>query len=97
VYAISNDIRRTSATLVELSVVAGVAVTQVAARYAMSRHSVHSWVRKYEQSGPARAGGVVGVGFGCATTLLLEDRLAEYIKTAWQQEQSARCIPLPTA
>lgn len=83
--------------LVELSVVAGVAVTQVAAGYAVSRHSVHSWVRKYEQSGLAKAGGVVGVGFGCATTLRLEDRLAEYIKTAWQQEQSARCIPLPTA
>jgi transposase-like protein len=42
--------------LVELSVVAGVAVTQVAARYAVSRHSVHSWVRKYEQSGLAGAG-----------------------------------------
>lgn len=48
--------------LVELSVVeqryhavmevaAGVAVTQVAARYGVSRQSVHSWVRKYEQSG----------------------------------------------
>jgi hypothetical protein len=58
---------------------------------------VHSWVRKYEQSGLAGAGGVVGVGVGvgCATTLLLKDRLAEYIKTAWQQEQSALCIPLP--
>jgi len=48
--------------LVELSVVeqryhavmevaAGVPVTQVAARYGVSRQSVHSWVRKYEQSG----------------------------------------------
>lgn len=39
---------------------------------------MHSWVRKYEQSGLAGAGGVVGVG--CATTILLEDRLAEDIK-----------------
>lgn len=50
--------------LVELSVVeqryhavmevaAGVPVTQVAARYGVSRQSVHSWVRKYEQSGLA--------------------------------------------
>lgn len=50
--------------LVELSVVeqryhavmevaAGVAVTQVAARYGVSRQSVHSWVRKYGQSGLA--------------------------------------------
>lgn len=48
--------------LVELSVVeqryhavmevaAGVPVTQVAARYGVSRQSVHSWVRKYERSG----------------------------------------------
>ncbi len=48
--------------LVELSVVeqryhavmevaAGVPVTQVAARYGVSRQSVHSWVRRYEQSG----------------------------------------------
>ncbi len=48
--------------LVELSVVeqryhavmevaAGVPVTQVAARYGVSRQSVHSWVRKYKQSG----------------------------------------------
>ncbi|MGC4985843.1 hypothetical protein ACLQ18_35360 [Streptomyces sp. DT193] len=51
-------------------------------------------MRKYEQSGLAGTGGVV-VGVGCATTLLLKDRLAEYIKTAWQQEQSALCIPLP--
>ncbi len=47
--------------LVELSVVeqryhavmevaAGVPVTQVAARYGVSRQSVHSWVRKYKQS-----------------------------------------------
>lgn len=53
---------RAEAVLVELSVVeqryhavmevaAGVAVTQVAARYGVSRQSVHSWVRKYEQSG----------------------------------------------
>ncbi|MFJ8107095.1 helix-turn-helix domain-containing protein [Streptomyces sp. NPDC096132] len=50
--------------LVELSVVeqryhavmevaAGVPVTQVAARYGVSRQSVHSWVRKYGQSGLA--------------------------------------------
>lgn len=48
--------------LVELSVVeqryhavmevaAGVPVTQVAVRYGVSRQSVHSWVRKYKQSG----------------------------------------------
>ena len=48
--------------LVELSVVeqryhavmevaAGVAVTQVAARYGVSRQSVHAWVRKYEELG----------------------------------------------
>jgi transposase InsO family protein len=53
---------RAGAVLVELSVVeqryhavmevaAGVPVTQVAARYGVSRQSVHSWVRKYEQSG----------------------------------------------
>ncbi|MEV6536590.1 leucine zipper domain-containing protein, partial [Streptomyces sp. NPDC051639] len=34
-----------------MEVAAGVAVTQVAARYGVSRQSVHSWVRKYEQSG----------------------------------------------
>lgn len=50
--------------LVELSVVeqryhavmevaAGVPVTQVAARYGVSRQSVHAWVRKYEQLGLA--------------------------------------------
>lgn len=50
--------------LVELSVVeqryhaimevaAGVPVTQVAARYGVSRQSVHAWVRKYGQSGLA--------------------------------------------
>lgn len=55
---------RAGAVLVELSVVeqryhavmevaAGVPVTQVAARYGVSRQSVHSWVRKYEQSGLA--------------------------------------------
>ncbi|WUU41909.1 leucine zipper domain-containing protein [Streptomyces sp. NBC_00659] len=58
-YAISDDIRRLrtghSAVLVELSVAARVAVTQVAARYAVSRQSMHSWVRKYEQSGLAGA------------------------------------------
>lgn len=48
--------------LVELSVVeqryhavmevaSGVPVTRVAARYGVSRQSVHSWVRKYERSG----------------------------------------------
>ncbi|MEU0438148.1 IS481 family transposase, partial [Streptomyces sp. NPDC006290] len=36
-----------------MEVAAGVAVTQVAARYGVSRQSVHSWVRKYEQSGLA--------------------------------------------
>jgi transposase-like protein len=50
--------------LVELSVVeqryhavmevaAGVPVAQVAARYGVSRQSVHAWVRKYGQSGLA--------------------------------------------
>ncbi|MER5855797.1 IS481 family transposase [Streptomyces sp900105245] len=34
-----------------MEVAAGVPVTQVAARYGVSRQSVHSWVRKYEQSG----------------------------------------------
>ncbi|MFC4611103.1 IS481 family transposase [Streptomyces maoxianensis] len=34
-----------------MEVAAGVAVTQVAARYGVSRQSVHAWVRKYEQSG----------------------------------------------
>ncbi|MER5466994.1 IS481 family transposase, partial [Streptomyces sp. NPDC002668] len=34
-----------------MEVAAGVAVTQVAARYGVSRQSVHSWVRKYEQAG----------------------------------------------
>ncbi|MGI5196304.1 IS481 family transposase [Streptomyces sp. CA-288835] len=36
-----------------MEVAAGVPVTQVAARYGVSRQSVHSWVRKYEQSGLA--------------------------------------------
>ncbi|WP_307132240.1 IS481 family transposase [Streptomyces aurantiacus] len=34
-----------------MEVAAGVPVTQVAARYGVSRQSVHAWVRKYEQSG----------------------------------------------
>lgn len=34
-----------------MEVAAGVAVTQVAARYGVSRQSVHAWVRRYEQSG----------------------------------------------
>ncbi|MFJ7949781.1 IS481 family transposase [Streptomyces sp. NPDC096354] len=34
-----------------MEVAAGVPVTQVAARYGVSRQSVHSWVRKYGQSG----------------------------------------------
>ncbi|MEU1418080.1 IS481 family transposase [Streptomyces sp. NPDC005731] len=34
-----------------IEVASGVPVTQVAARYGVSRQSVHSWVRKYEQSG----------------------------------------------
>ncbi|WP_420711685.1 helix-turn-helix domain-containing protein [Streptomyces sp. NRRL B-24720] len=34
-----------------MEVAAGVPVTQVAARYGVSRQSLHSWVRKYEQSG----------------------------------------------
>ncbi|MFJ8114087.1 IS481 family transposase [Streptomyces sp. NPDC096132] len=36
-----------------MEVAAGVPVTQVAARYGVSRQSVHSWVRKYGQSGLA--------------------------------------------
>jgi transposase-like protein len=67
--------------LVELSVAAGVAVTQVAGRSAVSRQSAHSWVRTYEQSGLAGAGGVVGVGFGCATTLLLDGPARRVHKT----------------
>ena len=50
--------------LVELSVVeqryravldaaAGVAVTEVAERYGVSRQSVHAWIRRYEQGGLA--------------------------------------------
>ncbi|MGY4903214.1 IS481 family transposase [Streptomyces sp. 900116325] len=34
-----------------MEVAPGVPVTQVALRYGVSRQSVHSWVRKYEQSG----------------------------------------------
>jgi len=34
-----------------MEVAAGVAVTQVAARYGVSRQSVHAWVRKYEELG----------------------------------------------
>ncbi|WP_330293775.1 IS481 family transposase [Streptomyces sp. NBC_00576] len=34
-----------------MEVAAGVPVTQVAARYGVSRQSVHAWVRKYEQLG----------------------------------------------
>ncbi|MBG0853701.1 IS481 family transposase [Streptomyces spinoverrucosus] len=34
-----------------MEVAAGVPVTQVAARYGVSRQSVHAWVRKYERSG----------------------------------------------
>ncbi|MFF1631597.1 IS481 family transposase [Streptomyces sp. NPDC058272] len=36
-----------------MEVAAGVPVTQVAARYGVSRQSVHAWVRKYGQSGLA--------------------------------------------
>ena len=36
-----------------LDVVAGVPVTEVAARYEVSRQSVHSWVRRYQDSGLA--------------------------------------------
>ncbi|MEU0787691.1 iron-containing redox enzyme family protein [Streptomyces sp. NPDC006173] len=36
----------------------------------------------------------VDIAFGCAATLLLEDRLAEYIKGAWLQQQSALRAPL---
>lgn len=35
------------------------------------------------------------IAFGCAATLLLEDRLAAHIKTAWTQELSALRTPLP--
>ncbi|NEA73819.1 IS481 family transposase [Streptomyces sp. SID13588] len=41
-----------------MEVAAGVAVTQVAARYGVSRQSVHAWVRKYEESGLAGLAGL---------------------------------------
>ncbi|MEU3312546.1 iron-containing redox enzyme family protein [Streptomyces sp. NPDC006662] len=36
------------------------------------------------------------VAFGCAATLLLEDRLADHIRTAWQQHRSALRTPPAT-
>ncbi|MFD5630910.1 iron-containing redox enzyme family protein [Streptomyces sp. NPDC127072] len=35
------------------------------------------------------------IAFGCAATVLLEDRLAEHIRTAWQRNRSALRTPLP--
>ena len=34
-----------------LDAVAGVPVTEVAARYGVSRQSVHAWIRRFEQGG----------------------------------------------
>ncbi|MFD3546326.1 iron-containing redox enzyme family protein [Streptomyces sp. NPDC058655] len=36
------------------------------------------------------------VAFGCAATLLLEDRLADHLRAAWDQGRSALRKPLPT-
>src|SRR5882724_5098628 len=35
-----------------LEVLAGVAVTEVADRYGVSRQSVHAWLRRYREEGP---------------------------------------------
>ncbi|MEU9253673.1 iron-containing redox enzyme family protein [Streptomyces sp. NPDC048270] len=35
------------------------------------------------------------IAFGCAATVLLEDRLAAHIRTAWEQGRSALRAPLP--
>ncbi len=35
------------------------------------------------------------IAFGCAATVLLEDRLARHIREAWDHERSALRTPLP--
>ncbi|MER5873917.1 iron-containing redox enzyme family protein [Streptomyces sp. NPDC002044] len=37
------------------------------------------------------------IAFGCAATLLLEDRLTDHLHTAWEQGHSALRTPLPAA
>jgi len=36
-----------------LEVLAGVPVTEVADRYGVSRQSVHTWLRRYQEKGPS--------------------------------------------
>lgn len=62
--------------------------------------AVHEQVVRHEVIGGLLAdepGLEPDVAFGCAATVLLEDRLATHIRTAWQNGRSALRTQLPTA